>query len=74
MSSPPRERSCLVCRKRTQQDGMLRLAWNGNLVIDKDCKLIGRGAYIHADCKGRLKPEQVRRALRLKEVPCLSGL
>ena len=66
MSSPPLERSCLVCRKKGKKQELLRLVWNGKLVVDRAYMLPGRGAYLHAEgCPRKLKPEQIRRVLKL---------
>ena len=47
MSKPTKQRTCIVCRCVRQKEDMLRFAvFNEELLIDKDFKASGRGAYV----------------------------
>ncbi len=60
-------RSCLVCRGKENKGGLLRVVWRGGeLVLDRERKLQGRGAYLHVQCSLMLPPPEVwSRAFRL---------
>lgn len=56
-------RMCTVCRKRQEKADLIRVVRvNNTIMIDKDGKLQGRGAYICKDSEC-IKVAQKRRAL-----------
>lgn len=66
------ERTCIVCKKKTNKYELLRLCLkDGKVVVDKFQKLGGRGAYLCPGCIPKLKNRKnLRRlmyALRIKE-------
>lgn len=64
LSSSPKkitqQRSCVICRKTSDKKGLLRLVCtaDGKVLLDKDFKLPGRGAYIHAEVACVMKAEK----------------
>ncbi len=48
-------RTCVVCRKKTTKDQLLRFVFEdkGGLLLDKKCRLPGRGAYLHLECANK---------------------
>lgn len=41
------ERSCVICRKKTGKENLLKLVKTANgVMLEKDIKLLGRGAYV----------------------------
>lgn len=64
-------RTCVGCRERSAKSELLRLAWNGALVIDVRQVMPGRGAYLHRDQKClelAIRRRSVARALRVASV------
>ena len=56
------QRTCIGCRRRDDQDQLLRLVRVGQLILDGTRpRLAGRGAYVHRAC---LDLAVQRRALR----------
>ena len=56
------ERTCIGCRRKEPARNLVRLALNrdGGIVIDRDRRMPGRGAWIHP------KPECIDRGARLE--------
>ncbi len=58
------QRMCMVCRERAEKEQLIRIVKNkqGNIALDKDGKMPGRGAYLckKAECIGQA---QKRKAL-----------
>ena len=54
MQKKPVERTCIACRKKGCKDEFIKIVINkdGNIQIEKDKKLDGRGAYVckNSDC------------------------
>lgn len=56
------QRTCIACRRRDDQSGLIRLVRTGELVVDATTpRLPGRGAYVHPHCVRLLEP---RKAIR----------
>ncbi|HRA03752.1 MAG TPA: YlxR family protein [Arachnia sp.] len=56
------QRTCIGCRRRDDQDQLMRLVRVGQLIVDGSRpRLAGRGAYLHPAC---LDLAVQRRALR----------
>jgi predicted RNA-binding protein YlxR (DUF448 family) len=64
------ERTCCICRSKGDKRALIRLvAQGGELVVDDQQRLPGRGGYVHAsiECLSRMgQPQRWERALRLK--------
>lgn len=62
MSEHKPERSCIVCRSKGDKSNFIKVVKNkdGNIQIEKDKKLDGRGAYI---CK---KEECIKKCIKTK--------
>jgi uncharacterized protein len=61
---------CLGCRGRAPKAELLRLVWNGGLVVDVGQTGPGRGAYLHrnVDClEQAVRRRSMGRALRIGE-------
>ncbi len=56
------ERTCIVCRKKGTKDNFIKIVLNksGNLAIERDKKLDGRGAYICASEECILKCKKAK--------------
>ena len=56
------QRMCMVCRERAEKERLLRIVKNknGDIALDKDGKMPGRGAYL---CK---KDDCIRQAEKRK--------
>ena len=54
MSNHEPERTCVVCRKKSSKDNFIKIVRNksGDVAVEKDKKLDGRGAYVckNQDC------------------------
>ncbi|MFA7663574.1 MAG: YlxR family protein [Clostridia bacterium] len=48
---PKETRTCIACKRRRDKNDCLRIAKlsNGDIFVDKECKLGGRGVYICID-------------------------
>lgn len=59
MASAIPERTCIVCRKKAGKENFVKIVKNknGEIAIEKEIKLDGRGAYIckSGDCLSKLK-------------------
>jgi predicted RNA-binding protein YlxR (DUF448 family) len=53
MSNHEPERTCVVCRKKSSKDNFIKIVRNksGDVAVEKDKKLDGRGAYVCKDEK-----------------------
>lgn len=64
------QRRCVVCRESTRRDALLRIARDcDNIVIDRENRLPGRGAYVHRklECLSRLTDSgRIAYALRME--------
>lgn len=58
------QRTCIGCRRRDDQDQLMRLVRVGELIVDGTRpRLAGRGAYLHAACLGlALQRRAIRRS------------
>src|SRR3954462_4304689 len=64
-------RTCVGCRRKAPKSELLRLTWNGALVIDVEQVQPGRGAYLHRDrtcLEQAARRRAVARALRVGSV------
>jgi predicted RNA-binding protein YlxR (DUF448 family) len=64
-------RTCVGCRRKAPKSELLRLTWNGALVIDVEQVQPGRGAYLHRDracLEQAARRRAVARALRVASV------
>jgi predicted RNA-binding protein YlxR (DUF448 family) len=66
------ERRCIGCRRRGPKESFIRIARlpSGDVVVDSDGRMPGRGAYIcrSAECLGKAaKRKAFARALRVDE-------
>lgn len=60
-------RTCVGCRARAAKVDLLRIAWQGGLVVDERQTAPGRGAYLHRDLEcleQAIRRRSVGRALR----------
>jgi len=61
-------RTCLVCGKRNAKSELLRVALSpedGFIVLDREQRLDGRGAYVCQGCRPRLRyTKRVQKAFR----------
>jgi uncharacterized protein len=60
-------RTCLVCGKKHAKSALLRVALSpeGIVVLDRDQRLEGRGAYVCQGCRPRLRyTKRVQKAFR----------
>ena len=65
------QRMCMVCRERSEKELLLRIVRNkdGEIMLDHDGKLPGRGAYLckKAECLGQAeKRKALERAFSCK--------
>lgn len=58
------QRMCMVCRERAEKEQLLRIVKNknGDIALDKDGKMPGRGAYI-CNKDGCIRQAEKRKAL-----------
>lgn len=63
-------RTCICCRGKARRDELLRLVEDSEIgvILDSGKTLPGRGAWVHLDCVGALRPGMLQRALRVEEV------
>ncbi len=66
------ERTCIVCRKKMPKKKLIRFYFkNGKVLMDKEQKAGGRGAYFCEECIEKLKNKKVLKklmyALRIKD-------
>ena len=61
-------RTCVACGSRKSKDSLLRLGLHPgekSIVLDRGCRMDGRGAYVCPDCLPRLGfTNRVRKAFR----------
>jgi uncharacterized protein len=70
-------RMCVGCRVRSDKSDLVRLAWNGRLVVDVAKVQPGRGAYLHRDpqcLQLAIRRRAVARALRVSSVDLDEGV
>lgn len=70
MSRVP-QRTCMGCNLKTDKYNLIRIVKtkNNEIIIDKRCKLDGRGAYIcnNSEClKKVMKSKRLERVLKMK--------
>ncbi len=66
------ERTCIVCRKKLPKKELIRFCFKREkIIMDKEQKEGGRGAYLCSECISKLKNKKVFRklinALRIKD-------
>ena len=70
-------RSCVVCKSKATKDKLHRFVKNpsGGLLLDRDLKLPGRGAYLHSKCVNEKSSYKLLYSLKenLKDVGVKAG-
>jgi predicted RNA-binding protein YlxR (DUF448 family) len=67
MAKPVLQRTCIGCQQKKSKKDLLRLTLKkSSLVLDKERKSLGRGAYICKNNKGGLKKTCFTKALNKK--------
>ncbi len=66
------ERTCIVCRKKLPKKELIRFCFKeGKIIMDKEQKGGGRGAYFCSECISKLKNKKTFRklinALKIKD-------
>jgi predicted RNA-binding protein YlxR (DUF448 family) len=64
-------RTCVGCRRKADKSELVRLVWQGTVVVDRAQRAPGRGAYLHpgpACAALAVKRRSLGRALRVTGV------